>query len=140
MEAKKASKRVVQFRLPPALHEKMVAIADDLGCSMNAWAIRALAHGAKTHVPLDTYINTAGKGRSAGARLSPFRGLLVDEMGVPEGVSLADGELELHRQLKEGGEPGLQRFMQMLWTAAKIDQPYTDSHLAETVRVLRADE
>lgn len=120
------------------LAEKMEAIASDLGCSENAWAIRALAYAAKNHVPLDTYINTKGKGRAA--RLSPFTSLPVDELGVPEGMNLVEGELELHRRLKEGGEANVKRFMALLWQSAGITEEYTDSHLAETLRVLAADD
>lgn len=135
----------VQFRLPDALHSKMQAIAEDLGCSMNAWAIRALGNAAKNHIPFSDFINQApargrGKDKQSFGRLSPFNGLPVDGFGIPEGVSVADGELELHRKLGEGGEPALKRFMQTLWDAGKIEQEYTDSHLAETIRVLRAED
>lgn len=143
--ATKKKLKKIQLQIPESLHAKMQAIADDLTCSMNAWAVRALAYGVKNHVPFEEYINQAptrgkGKQRQAFGRLSPFNGLLVDELGVPEGVNLPDGELELFRQLKEGGEPGLKRFMQTLWDMGKIGQEYTDAHLSETLRVLTAEE
>lgn len=132
------AKRVMQFRVPEVLAERMTAIADDLGCSVNAWAIRAFAYAAKNHVPLEAYINTKGKGRAA--RLSPFTGLLVDPLGIPEGVNIVDGELELHRKLKEEGADGVKRFMQLVWNTGGINKEYSDAHLAETLRVLNGGE
>ena len=132
------------LRVPPGLKARVELIAADLGCSVNAWAIQALAKAAKNHIPMDAFITqapTRGRGKHARqfGRLSPFMGLPVDELGIPEGMNVNDGELELHRRLKEEGEPGVQRFMQLLWTAAGIGT-YTESHLGETLRVLAAGD
>ena len=144
--AKTKNDRVpLNLRVPAGLKTRLELIAADIGCSVNAWAIQALAKSAKNHIPFEDFINqapTRGRGKNTRqlGRLTPFIGLPVDELGVPEGVNLADGELELHRKLKEGGPAGLALFMEMLWKMAKIDQPYTEQHLAETLRVLSADD
>lgn len=53
------STKPLRLRVPGPLKDKLELIAADLGCSVNAYAIRALAQVARNHVPLEDFINQA---------------------------------------------------------------------------------
>lgn len=50
------SRKDMRLRLPDVLHDRVQLVADDLGCSINAYVTRVLAQAVRNHVPMADFL------------------------------------------------------------------------------------